>query len=74
MYFVLSIVVSSSTQLDQFQKDSERIFDKKSVLSKNNEEILGANLGTKRLSSTVVYVYYSLFMFRNYNRNPKYGI
>ena len=74
MYFVLSIVVSSSTQLDQFQKDSERIFDKKSVLSKNNEEILGANLGTKRLSSTVVYVYYSLFMFRNYNRNFKYGI
>ena len=34
MYFVLSIVVSSSTQLDQFPKDSERIFDKKSVLSK----------------------------------------
>ena len=42
MYFVLSIVVSSSTQLDQNPKDSERIFDKRSVLSKNNEEILGA--------------------------------
>ena len=31
-------------------------------------------VNAKNLNVYVVYVYYFLFMFRNYSRNPKYGI